>query len=175
MSETQQQPSTEWVEVVSPDEERRHKQFAETIVEIQSKIDRKERARPRISPKRCSPPVPWSRCLAISSGRRSRFVRRSGHLRRGSSDVQWFGRAATRCDSRCSRIRTFCSRPGSPGALGGTTDRQDFLLINRPVFGFRTSQEFAEIVPVSAQARLRSSNTSCRGMGHGKGRWKQPN
>ena len=41
VSETQQQPSTEWVEVVSPDEERRHKQFAETIVEIQSKIDRK--------------------------------------------------------------------------------------------------------------------------------------
>lgn len=36
-------------------------------------------------------------------------------------------------------------------ALGGVTDRQDFVLINRPAFGFRNSQQFTAIVPALAE------------------------
>ncbi len=40
-----------------------------------------------------------------------------------------------------------------PGALGGATDRQDFLLINWPAFGFRDSRDFAELVPAAARGQ----------------------
>ena len=38
-------------------------------------------------------------------------------------------------------------------ALGGTTDRQDFVLINRPAFGFPDSQQFTAIVPALAEGK----------------------
>lgn len=40
-----------------------------------------------------------------------------------------------------------------PGALGGSTDRQDFLLINWPAFGFRDSRDFADLVPAAARGQ----------------------
>jgi len=154
VSETQQQPSTEWVEVVSPDEERRHKQFAETIVEIQSKIDRKNgpgRAfhRKEVLAARAvvevfgDLPAAAAHGLFAEAGTYDAVVRMSNGSvvpqRDAIPDVRGFALSVRGLEA--------------PGALGGTTDRQDFLLINRPVFGFRTSQEFAEIVPVSAQGQ----------------------
>ena len=66
---------------------------------------------------------------------------------------------------RTSGLRAVGPRGIGPGALGATTDRQDFLLINLPSFGFRDSAEFAQIVPLAAggQAQLLAGLVKQRG------------
>ena len=154
MSDQHQEPSRDWVEVISPGEDRRHRQFADAIVDIQAKVDRKSgpgrafHRKPVLAARavfevNSDVPSAAAHGLFAEMGTYDAVVRLSnGSIvaqRDAIPDVRGFALSVRGLDA--------------PSALGGTTDRQDFLLINRPVFGFRTSQEFAEIVPVSAQGQ----------------------
>ncbi len=147
-------PSTQWQEDVSADEQERHDQFAKTIAGIQHRINGKYGAgrafhRKAVMAARAivqvhgDLPEPAAHGLFAQPGTYDAVVRMSnGALvpqRDAIPDIRGFALS----------VRGITG----PAALGGTTDRQDFLLINRPVFGFRTSEEFAEVVPVSVQGQ----------------------
>lgn len=154
MSDEAMPPSTQWREQIGVDEEQRHQRFAEAIVGIQAKLDAK------YGPGRAfhRKPVLGARAtfqvnedlpacaasgLFAASGTYDAVVRLSnGSIvpqRDAIPDVRGFAFSVRGLDG--------------PSALGGTTDRQDFLLINRPVFGFRSSEEFSEIVPIAAKGQ----------------------
>ncbi len=71
------------------------------------------------------------------------FVR----LSNGAFDIQ----ANTKPDIRGFAFRV--TGISGPSSLSGTTDHQDFLLINHDIFASRTSDDFMEIVRVSAKGK----------------------
>ncbi len=148
-------PSTAWNEEIASDEQRRHEDLAKTLVGIQQRVDAKEGAGRALHRKavlaaratvqiHADLPEAAKRGLFAEAGTYDALVRMSN------------GSFTTQSDA-IPDVRGFAvSVRGieGPGALGGRTTRQDFLLINRPAFGFRTSEEFAEIVPVTAQGQV---------------------
>ncbi|MGA9148403.1 MAG: hypothetical protein WBZ04_12670 [Candidatus Nanopelagicales bacterium] len=154
MSDQHQEPSRDWVEVISPDEDRRHRRFADTIVDIQAKVDRKSgpgRAfhRKQVLAARAVFEVNSDVSSAAAHGLFAEMGTYDAIVRLSNGSIVAQRDAIPDVRGFALSVRGL----DAPSALGGTTDRQDFLLINRPVFGFRTSQEFAEIVPVSAQGQ----------------------
>lgn len=147
-------PSTAWSEQIASDEQARHEKFTETLIGIQKRVDAKQgdgRAlhRKAVLGARATVqihgelPEPAAHGLFAEAGTYDALVRMSN----GSFTTQ---------NDAIPDVRGFAlSIRGieGPGALGGRTNRQDFLLINRPSFGFRTSEEFAEIVPVTAKGQ----------------------
>lgn len=77
-------------------------------------------------------------------GHRDAIVRMSN----GAFDIQ----ANTKPDIRGFAVRVL--GVSGPGALGGVSDHQDFLLINHDVFGARDSDEFVEIAVHAARGQL---------------------
>lgn len=147
-------PSTQWQENVSADEDRRHEQFAKTIVGIQHRINGKYGAGRAFHRK----PIMAARAIVQIHGDLPEPATHGLFAQPGTYDaiVRMSNGALVPQRDAIPDIRGFAlSVRGitGPSALGGTTDRQDFLLINRPVFGFRTSEEFSEIVPVSVQGQ----------------------
>jgi hypothetical protein len=69
-------------------------------------------------------------------------------LSKGSMDIE----SNAKPDIRGFAIRV--TGLSGPGALGGTTDHQDFLLINHDVFGARDSDEFVDIACHAAKGQL---------------------
>lgn len=147
-------PSTAWTEQISDDEAARHEQFAQLLVGIQERVDAKQgegRAlhRKAVLGARATVqvhsdlPEQAAHGLFAETGTYDALVRMSN----GSFTTQ---------NDAVPDVRGFAlSIRGieGPAALGGVTNRQDFLMINRPAFGFRTSEEFAEIVPVTAKGQ----------------------
>jgi hypothetical protein len=140
-------PSTEWREQLDGDEERRFAAFAERIAAIQQKkslkfgagraFHRKQllalRARLEVLP---DLPPHASQGLFAKPGSYDAWVR----LSNGGADI---------ASDRKPDVRGFAVRVlgvTGPGALGGTTQAQDFVLINRQVFGFSKPDEFVELV-----------------------------
>ena len=145
------EPSTEWSEIVEPDEGDRYAQAEEQIAEIQKKNDKKfgpGRAfhRKQILGLHASlevfegPPPFAHHGLFARPGAYETLVRLSNGGFGVASDV-------------IPDVRGFaCSVRGvsGDGALNRKTDRQDFLFLNRPTFGFVNSADFFAIVAASS-------------------------
>ncbi len=143
-------PSTHWAENVAPDEAQRHQDFAEQISAMQNKLNAKYgpgRAFHRqqiagltgeLTATATEPELRQG--LFALDGPHTALIRLShGAIAPHADavpDIQGFAISVRGIDG--------------PGALAATTDRQDFLLINMPAFGFPTSVEFADIVAASA-------------------------
>jgi hypothetical protein len=140
-------PSTEWREQVDADEEQRFGAYAERIAAMQKKksarygngraFHRKQvlglRAELEVLGEL---PAHARQGLFAKPGRYDARVR----LSNGSVDIM---------RDRRPDIRGFGLRVlgvDGDGALGGTTKAQDFVLINREVFGFSKPDEFVELV-----------------------------
>jgi hypothetical protein len=140
-------PSTDWREQLDGDEEQRFAAFAERIAAIQKKksqkfgngraFHRKQllalRARFEVLPEL---PPHAAHGLFARPGSYDAQVR----LSNGGADV---------AGDRKPDVRGFAIRVlgvTGAGALGGTTRAQDFVLINRQVFGFSKPDEFVELV-----------------------------
>ncbi len=148
------QPSTGWEESIDPGEDQRHQQFSELIGGIQQRVDRRHGPGRAVHRKQIAGlaatfevlddlPDYARHGLFAASSRHDALVRMSNGGITPQSDVM--------PDIRGLAISV--RDVDGPGALGGTTDRQDFLLINRPAFGFRDSRDFAEIVPLAARGQ----------------------
>ncbi|MGV1037329.1 MAG: catalase [Candidatus Nanopelagicales bacterium] len=144
---TQTNASTQWEEQVSLDEPARHELFAEQLGRIQASGNRKFGLGRALHRKQV---VAAKGVLTVLAGlpeyaAQGLFAEAGefevvARLSNGSPKVQ---------RDVVPDIRGFAfSVRGVSGesALGATTDRQDFLLINRPAFGLRSSEEFAEVV-----------------------------
>lgn len=140
-------PSTDWKERVDGDEEQRFAGYAERIADLQKQkskrygngraFHRKQvmalRARLEVLP---GLPAHARQGLFAEPRSYDAWIR----LSNGSVDV---------AHDRKPDIRGFGLRVlgvEGPGALGGTTHAQDFVLINREVFGFSKPDEFVELV-----------------------------
>lgn len=148
-------PSTHWSEVVGEDEEKRHAQFTQEIVELQTRINARKgpgRAfhRKPIAGLRGTLQVPEllpeyaAQGLFAKPGLHETYVRMSN----GSVVPQPDALPDIRGFALSVRGLT------GPGALGGATDRQDFLLINFPNFGFEDSRDFADIVGPASRGQV---------------------
>ncbi len=148
------EPSTRWSESVSHDEQARHEAFAQTLVHLQTRLNAK------YGPGRALHRKPVAALIG-------RFVVPAGlpdyaaqglFAQPGEYDAvirMSNGGIAPQPDAvpDIRGIAVSVRGISGPGALGGSTDRQDFLLINRPAFGFRDSVDFAELVPAAARGQ----------------------
>ncbi|MGB3014947.1 MAG: hypothetical protein WBB41_10035 [Candidatus Nanopelagicales bacterium] len=152
---TQMKASSNWQEQVSPDEPARHELFAEQLGRIQASGNRKVGLGRALHRKQV---VAAKAVLTVEAGlpqhaAQGLFAEPGefevlARLSNGSPNVQ---------RDVVPDIRGFAfSVRGVRGesALGGTTNRQDFLLINRAAFGLRSSEEFAEVVLGAAKGPL---------------------
>jgi len=141
------QPSTSWQERVAPDEAERFARYAAEFAEMQ------RRKSERFGPGRA---LHRKQVLGIS-GRVEVLPDLPEHARHGlfaspgSHDawVRLSNGSADRAPDRRPDVRGFAVKVlglRGPGALGGETSSQDFLLINHPTFAFPRSDEFVEIV-----------------------------
>ena len=147
-------PSTDWTETVGEDEPARHAAFTETIIAMQSRINTRKgpgRAfhRKQVAGLSGTLTVPD---LLPEHAAQGLFARG------GTYDVlvRLSNGSVTPQPDAVPDIRGFAlSVRGleGTGALGGPTDRQDFLLINRPAFGFEDSRDFADIVQVAPRGQ----------------------
>jgi hypothetical protein len=148
-------PSTEWREQIDGDEEQRFAGFAERIADMQKQkslkygngraFHRKQvlalRARLEVL---ANLPAHAQQGIFARPGSFDAWIR----LSNGSVDV---------ASDRKSDIRGFGLRVlgvEGAGALGGTTKAQDFVLINREVFGFSKPDEFVELVTALVKGPL---------------------
>jgi hypothetical protein len=148
------QPSTQWSESVSADEAQRHEEFAQALVQMQTRINAKRGPGRTFHRKPIaalvgtlvvpdSLPEHAAQGLFAQPGEHEVVIRMSN------------GAMVPQADP-APDIRGFALSVrgvAGPGALGGDTDRQDFLLINRPAFGYRDSRDFAELVPRAARGQ----------------------
>lgn len=148
-------PSTDWHEAPSPDEPARHARQTEIITTIQAAVSAK-----------AGPGRAFHRkgLLALQAD----FVVRDqlpAHARHGlfrapasfPCRIRLSNGAVRAQSDRTSDIRGFAVSvevPDAPGALGGLTAHQDFLLINRAAFGFPTSAEFVAVVHALSRGPL---------------------
>jgi catalase len=145
-------PSRNWQEILAPDEEQRFTHYTDQLMAIQKAknrefgpgrmLHRKQliglQAQLEVLP---GLPAHAAHGLFARPGFHETLVRISN----GSLSVQ---------QDRVPDIRGFAIKVlgiQGPGALGGTTEAQDFLLINREVFGLRNSDAFVKLVLASAQ------------------------
>jgi len=140
-------PSTEWRETVAPDEVSRYADYAEKFAQMQRRksakfgtgraLHRKQllalRATLTVLP---DLPAHASHGLFARPGTHEAWVRLSNggtdRARDATPDIRGFA----------IKIRGL----SGPGALGNTTEAQDFLLINQEKFGFPKSDEFVALV-----------------------------
>ncbi len=147
-------PSTDWAERPLPDEAQRHAEFSDVISGIQARVNTKQGPGRAFHRKQIagfdatltvhdSLPHDAAQGLFAQPGEFPTKIRMSNGAIAAGPDI-------------VPDIRGFAvSVRGvtGPGALGGTTDRQDFLLINRPTFGFVDTRDFAEVVPLAARGQ----------------------
>jgi hypothetical protein len=140
-------PSTEWHEQVAPDEAERFARYASAFAELQRRkserfgkgraLHRKQvlgvAGRLEVLP---GLPAHARHGLFASPGVHDTWVR----LSNGSPDKA----PDRRPDVRGFAVKVLGLR--GPGALGGETESQDFLLINHAAFAFPRSDEFVELV-----------------------------
>ena len=151
---TTRPPSRDWKEVVHPEEAARHEAFAALLTSVQAKRREKYgdgRALHRKGllalPARLSVhadlPDYCRYGLFAKPGDYDAHVR----LSNGGMDIQ---------SNRKPDIRGFAISVlglSGPGALGGETNRQDFLLINQDSFSSPTSEEFMMLVEAASRGQ----------------------
>ncbi|MFN8124972.1 MAG: hypothetical protein U0R64_00450 [Candidatus Nanopelagicales bacterium] len=138
-------PSTDWAERPSSAEAARHQEFSDGISRLQTGLNRKY-----------GPGRAFHRQQVAGLAGELRVTATEPELRQGlfAEDGPWpvrvrlsHGGIAPHADA-IPDIQGFAISVrdiDGPGALADTTDRQDFLLINMPAFGFRSSEEFAQV------------------------------
>jgi hypothetical protein len=141
------QPSTAWQEKVAPDEAERFARYAAEFTEMQ------RRKSERLGPGRA---LHRKQVLGIA-GRIEVLAGLPEHARHGlfatpGSHEAWVrlsNGSADRAPDKRPDVRGFAVKVlglRGPGALGGDTRSQDFLLINHPAFAFPRSDEFVALV-----------------------------
>lgn len=147
-------PSTDWAEEIGPDEAERHRELSEAISTLQVKLNE------RFGPGRAfhRQQIAGVRGeLAITAAEPE--LRQGLFARTGSKPVvvrMSHGAIAPHADP-VPDIQGFAlsvRRLSGVGALGGRTDRQDFLLINRPAFGLTSSREFGALIEPAAHGQI---------------------
>ena len=160
------QPSRDWKEVVAPNEAARHEAFAALLTSIQSKRRAKYgegRALHRKGllalPARLSvlPDLP-DYCRYGLFAKPEDYEARI-RLSNGGMDIQANGKP----DIRGFAISVL--GVSGPGALGGETARQDFLLINQDTFSSPTSQEFMTLVEAASRGQTAILTSFIRNFG----------
>lgn len=152
--------SSDWQELVDPDEARRHREFSEYLTKLQTGLNRK------FGPGRA---LHRKQVLALSGslrilGRIPKYAAQGLFASRGIHPVVIRlsnGSPSIQRDS-IPDVRGFALSVrgvSGPGALLDVTDRQDFLLINRSSFGFRDSQDFAAFVEAAGTRDLAHSRS----------------
>jgi hypothetical protein len=142
---------TDWQERVQPDEAERHARDAQALIAIQhAKSARYGNGRGLHR----KPVLALRATLVVPAGlpqpaRHGLFARAGEHevwvrLSNGGPDVQ----SDRKPDIRGFSLRVWGTK--GPSALGGTTDHQDFALINRPAFAFPDSRPFVSLVAAAA-------------------------
>jgi hypothetical protein len=141
------QPSAAWREQVAADEEERFARYAVDLAELQ------RRKSARFGPGRA---LHRKQVLGLA-GRLEVLPGLPDHCRHGlfaapgthPAWVRLSNGSADRAPDRRPDVRGFAVKVlgvRGPGALGGETTAQDFLLINHAVFAFPRSDEFVELV-----------------------------
>ena len=154
MATAQREPSTEWSEVVDPAEAQRHKAFADELVKIQSRIDLKHGPgrvfhRKQVLGLKAAVEILADLPDYARQGLFSRPATYEAIARLSNGGMEPQPDAIPDVRGFAFSIRGLTG----PAALGGQTDRQDFALINRPIFGFHTSEDFAAIAQAAAQSQ----------------------
>lgn len=145
-------PSTEWRERVAPDEAQRHEAYCALFTEIQAKRSQRWGTGRTLHRKQLCAAHGTLEVLDDLPGfaRHGLFANPRDHevwvrLSNGGMD-----HASDRTpDVRGFAIRVFGVK--GPSALGGTTDAQDFTLINHESFAFSGADEFIQFVGAAAR------------------------
>ncbi|MFI0433422.1 MAG: catalase [Candidatus Nanopelagicales bacterium] len=147
-------PSPNWSESPAPDESVQHEEFSRVIGEIQQRVSR------RFGPGRAfhRKQIAGLKGELVIPGHLPEAAAQGLFASPGSYDVliRLSNGAIAPAADALPDIRGFAlSIRGVTGAaaLGGETDRQDFLLINLPSLGFHDSADFARIVPLAASGQ----------------------
>jgi len=140
-------PSTDWKERIAPDEAQRHAADAAELVRLQAAGSKKFGQGRALHRKQI---IGLQATLRVHEGLPAHA--RHGLFAQPGSFEAWVrisnGGPAVQSDRRPD-IRGFAFRvfgPKGPAALGGSTDHQDFLLINRSAFAFADSKPFVGLV-----------------------------
>ena len=149
-----QEPSRDWREVVTSDEEARHAAFANLLVAIQAKRSGKY-GRGRALHRKGLLALPATLSVLPDLPDYCRFglfaapgdYEARVRLSNGGMDVQ----SNAKPDIRGFAISVLGVH--GPGALGGDTQRQDFLLINQESFSSPTSEEFMTLVEAASRGQ----------------------
>lgn len=144
-------PSTDWHENVAPDEAQRHAEFSDQIQRLQTKLNGKYGPGRAFHRQQIAGVSGELTVTATDPELRRGLFAREGSL---SAVIRMSHGALAPHPDPVPDIQGFAiSVRGidGPGVLAETTDRQDFLLINRPSFGFPTSEEFADIAIPAAK------------------------
>jgi len=145
-------PSRNWQEILAPDEDERFTRYAQQLSEIQKQKSQDFGQGRALHRKQLIGldaeldvlehlPAHAKYGLFAKAGRYSALVRISN----GSMSIQ---------EDRKPDIRGFAIKVlglEGPGALGEVTRAQDFLLINREVFGLKNSDAFVKLVLAASQ------------------------
>lgn len=146
-------PSTDWRETIDEAEAERHAKFAQQLVGIQASVDAKSGPGRALHRKQV---LGLLARLEVSGdlpehARQGLFAEPAtydGFVRLSNGGIKAQPDAVPDIRGLALSVRGVHGE----GALGGTTDRQDFVLINRPAFGFRDSSHFTAIVPALAES-----------------------
>lgn len=148
-------PSTEWHEIIAPDEQQRFTLYTQQLTALQTRLSKK------FGPGRALHRKPLAAAKAefeilpnlpayAAHGlfKQPRTFQALVRISNGSMNIQ----ADRMPDIRGLAFKVLGVE--GPAALGGTTKAQDFLLINREVFGLKNSDEFMTLVLGAAKGPL---------------------
>ncbi|MBL8022288.1 MAG: catalase [Leptospirales bacterium] len=149
------QPSTEWREIIAPDEETRYKGYVEFFKQLQEKKSKQYGNGRTLHRKQL---------LALSAeleilGNLPDYAKH-GLFAKAAKYNTWIRLSNGGMDKRPDKepdIRGFTIKVlglSGPGALGNNVTSQDFLLINREVFGLKSSEPFVQIVMAISRGPL---------------------
>ena len=145
-------PSTAWKEQVADDEDARFETYAAQLAELQRRKSEKQGVGRALHRKQH---LGLSGLLEVADGLPE-------HARHGlwaqpgtyQARVRLSNGGVDRAADKRPDVRGFAIKVlgvTGPGALGGDTEEQDFLLINHEVFGFPSSDEFVGVVVSAAR------------------------
>jgi len=145
-------PSTEWRETVAPDESARFARYAEQFVDMQKRKSAKYGKGRALHRKQLLGLHAKFEVLADlpAHARHGLFARTGSH----DAWVRLSNGGTDRARDATPDIRGFAIKVRGvhgPGALGNTTEAQDFLLINQEKFAFPKSDEFVGLVMAASR------------------------
>lgn len=157
-------PSTGWAEKPTPDEADRQKAFSDAITDLQSGLNRKFGPGRAFHRQQVAGLTGELRVTATDSDLRHGLFADDGpwpvRIRMSHAGIAPHPDPVPDIHGFAFSVRDI----DGPGALSDRTDRQDFLMINLPSFGFRTSEDFAQVALARGQVGLAKDVISARGL-----------